>query len=284
MEKYAGTQAIARTFGLIKLFDDDNPVWSLPALIEASGLKRTTAFRLLSALEAEGIIQRTLLGDYQLGSELILLGGRAIRANNLRAVAQPHLQKLVQLTTESVTIDLLWLDEANIPMSMVVEEQLGQHLLGLAQYIGSRFPAYATSTGKVLLAWQAPEQLAGFNFQEFKAFTEQTIGSYEALMAELATVRQQGFATVMDELEVGLTAVSAPIFNHHGEIQAAVSAGGPTSRIPQERLTIFAQHVMQQAQAISQAIGYANDSAQDAERHVRHSHAVACSQRAAWNE
>ena len=89
MEKYAGTQSIARTFGLIKLFDDDKPVWSLPELIEASRLKRTTVFRLLSALEAEGIMRRTPLGDYQLGPELILLGGRAIRANNLRAVAQP---------------------------------------------------------------------------------------------------------------------------------------------------------------------------------------------------
>ena len=256
MEKYAGTQAIARTFGLIKLFDDDNPIWSLPALIETSGLKRTTAFRLLSALEAEGIIQRTPLGDYRLGPELILLGGRAIRANNLRAVAQPHLQKLVQLTTESVTIDLLWVDENRVPMSMVVEEQLGQHVLGLAQYIGSRFPAYATSTGKVLLAWQQPTVLAELNLEQFTTYTTKTVASYAALQEELAEVRRRGFATTVDELEVGLTAVSAPVFNHHGEIQAAVSTGGPSSRIPAQQLAEFSKYVMQQANAISWEIGY----------------------------
>ena len=103
MEKYAGTQAMARAFGLIRLFDDARPVWSLPDLIDASGLTRTTTFRLLSGLEAEGILRKTSSGEYALGPELIVLGGRAIRSNNLRTVAQPFLQQLVVDSAESTT-------------------------------------------------------------------------------------------------------------------------------------------------------------------------------------
>ncbi|MGB0388510.1 MAG: IclR family transcriptional regulator [Ardenticatenaceae bacterium] len=256
MEKYAGTQAIARVFRLIKLFDDDHPVWSLPDLIEASGLKRTTVFRLLSALEAEGIVRKTPTGEYALGAELILLGGRAIRSNRLRTVAQPYLHQLVHQTSESATIDVLWVDDEQVPHSMVIEELLGQYLLGLFQFIGVRFPAHTTSTGKVLLAYQPEEVLNQLNLAHLTAQTEHTITSPERFKEELAKVRAQGFATTINELEIGLAAVAAPIFNHHGTIQAALCVGGPTSRISKEKLLALSQYVRQNAHHISQKIGY----------------------------
>lgn len=256
MQKYAGTQSIARVFMLIKLFDDYRPIWSLPELIEASGLKRTTVFRMLAALEAESIIRKTPTGEYTLGAGLIMLGGRAIRSNRLRTIAQPYLHELVHQASESVTIDVLWVDEDKVPQSMVIEEQLSQHLLGLFQYIGARFPAHTTSTGKVLLAYQAEEVLNQFNLDQLTAQTKQTITSPEQFRAELANVRAQGFATTRNELEVGLTAVAAPIFNHHREIQAALCIGGPTSRISKEKLHQLSVYVRDVADKISRQIGY----------------------------
>lgn len=256
MEKYAGTQAIARTFKLIKMFDDDHPIWSLPNLVEASGLKRTTVFRLLSALEAEGVIRKTDIGDYTLGAELILLGGRAIRANRLRTVAQSYLRNIVHQTTESVTLDVLWMDEADHPTSIVVEELLGQRLLGMSQFIGARFPAHTTSTGKVLLAYQPEESLARMNLNTLSAATEYTLTDPQQLREQLQQIRSQGFATTRNELEIGLTAVAAPIFNYQGEIQAALCIGGPSSRLSQKKLIDLSKTVIENAIQISEKLGY----------------------------
>ena len=133
MAQYEGTQAIARAFELLKMFDDEHPEWSLADLVATTDFKKTTAFRMLSALEYEGVLQRTPAGDYQLGSELIVLGGRAMRANRLRTVAQPHLQELVRETKESATLDVLLLEKNEPPLLIVIDELLGPHLLGMSQ-------------------------------------------------------------------------------------------------------------------------------------------------------
>lgn len=253
VEKYAGTQAVSRAFQVIKLFDDAHSVLSLPDIVELSGLKKTTAFRLLSALEGEGILRKTDAGDYALGAELIALGGRAMRSNRLREVALPHLRELMHQSRESVTIDVLWLDEDNRPNSMVIKEMLGQRVLGLSQYIGSRFQAHATSTGKVLLAYQKPADFARLNLAGLEKYTDQTITSQTKLAQTLARVRELGYASTIDELEVGLTAVSAPIWNHHGEAVAAVCIGGATSRI---RVGEVAEILVEKAGMISAEIGH----------------------------
>ncbi|MEM7538858.1 MAG: IclR family transcriptional regulator [Chloroflexota bacterium] len=255
-EKYAGTQTIARAFALVNLFTDEQPVWSLPDLINASGLKRTTVFRLLSALEAEQIVRKTETGDYMLGPGLIALGGRAIRTNQLRAVAQPLLRELVQRTGESVTIDILWIDDEQRPTSMVIEEQLAQRVLGLSQYIGARFPAHTTSTGKVLLAYQSPKRLAQLQLTPLASYTEHTITTTEVLDETLAEIRKQGYATTINELELGLTAIAAPIFNHYGEVQAALCIGGSSSRFSSEKLVATSAVLIEYGQQISRKIGY----------------------------
>lgn len=254
MEKYAGTQAIARTFAIVKLFDDAQPIWSLQELIEKTGLKRTTAFRILSALEAEGIIRKTERGDYTLGSELIRLGGRAIRSNRLRTVARPYLDKLVHQSKESVTLDIL-IDNDGQLESMVIEEQVGQHLLGMAQYIGASFQAHSTSTGKVLLAYASQDSLQKLEQQTLTRYTKNTITSLKTLKRDLAQVKKQGYAITLGEREEGLVAVAAPIFNLHGAIRAAVCIGGASSRVA-NNLDLHAAQVRQAGQAISQALGF----------------------------
>lgn len=256
MAKYEGTQAISRAFQLLKLFDDEHPEWALADLVEASGFKKTTAFRLLAGLEHEGVLQRSDSGDYQLGSELIVLGGRAMRSNRVRSVAQPHLKQLARRTTESTTIDVLWIDEDETPKSMVIDEVLGQHLLGMAQYVGVRFPAHTTSTGKVLLAWQPPAVLEELLPETLSRETERTIVSAEILLHELTQIRQRGFAMSMHELEMGVMATAAPIFDQHGDIQAAISVGGPSSRISPQKLEQYGRFAAQTATTISYQLGY----------------------------
>ncbi len=259
MEKYAGTQALSRAIKLIQLFNEHTPVRCLPDLVEASGLKRTTVFRLLAALEAEGVIRKTAANEYTLGPELIVWGGRAMRSNNLRTVSQPFLEQLVLDTTESVTLDVLWINDEKRPMSIVIEEKLGRHVMGMAQYIGGRFPAHTTSTGKVLLAWQSDAVWQTLNLSALNTntATNKTITDTTQLKQELTAVRQQGYAITQDELEVGLTAVAAPIFDLHHNIQAALCIGAPSSRIA-PRFDEIIPKVQKTAQAISVAIGGGN--------------------------
>ncbi len=256
MEKYAGTQSLARTFGLIRLFTDDRPVWTLPDLIEASGLKRTTVFRLLSALEGEGIVRKTSAGDYALGPELIVWGGRAIRSSNLRTIAKPHMEQLVQQTNESVTLDILWIDDENRPMSMVVEEQLGRHVMGMAQYIGGRFPAHTTSTGLVLLAWMDGLSRDQLDLDGMLNAHPTAIATPKQLMAELEATQAQGYGRTQDALEVGLSAVAAPIFNTHGQVQGSLCIAAPSSRMLADRIDELSKTIMRTAQAISKELGH----------------------------
>ncbi|MEM8862137.1 MAG: IclR family transcriptional regulator, partial [Chloroflexota bacterium] len=222
---------------------------------------QTTVFRLLSALEAEGIIAKTAGSEYVLGAELIRLGGRAMRSNPFREVAQPYLRKLARATTESTTLDVLWLadDGANgkkRPLSMVIDETTGQHLLGMTQYTGVRFGAHTTSTGKVLLAWQPDDFLAQIDLTTLPQYTGRTITDPQKFKQELESVRQLGYATAVDELEIGICAIAAPIFNHHGEVLAAVSVGGPTSRIDSQRIKSLGKLLIETTQEISQQLGH----------------------------
>lgn len=256
MEKYAGTQSLSRTFGLIRLFTDDRPIWTLPEIIEASGLKRTTVFRLLSALEAEGILRKTSAGEYALGAELIVWGGRAIRSNNLRTVARPFMTELVRQTSESVTLDILWVDDDNRPMSMVIEEELGRHVMGMAQYIGGRFPAHTTSTGHVLLAWQDELKRDQFDLASMLSVQKTEINSKKQFLAQLQRVRAQGFGLTQDMLEVGLSAVAAPIFNTHGAVQGALCIAAPSSRMTKKRMGELAVLIVKSAAEITKQSGY----------------------------
>ena len=254
---YAGTQLITRAFQLLKMFNDQQSEWQLNDLVAASGLKKTTVFRILTALEAEGMIQRTAQGAYALGVEVIALGGRAMRSNPLRKVAHPYLRRLVEQTMETATLETLWLDPAGLPATVVLDEALSPKLLGVTQYIGMQFPAHMTSTGKVILAHEPPKRVEQLLPERLPARTEQTITSRAELQTALVAVRQQGFATSCHELEIGIVAAAAPIFNHNGQIWAALSVSGPDSRISTERQQQeLVPLVCRMATEISQKLGW----------------------------
>lgn len=251
---YSGTQAVTRAIQLLKLFDDDNPELDLITLTDLSGLNKSTTFRILSALESEGLIQKSNSG-YRLGAEAIVLGGRAMRSNNLRFVSREPLERLSQKTGETVTLEVLHLAEDKTFYSLVIDEVVGKHLVGISQYIGSRLPVHATSTGKVLLAYQSQRSLEALWTQEQKRYTKQTLNA-EKLKRQLKKIRSQGYATAKGELEQGLMTAAAPIFGSNTEVQAAISIVAPSIRIDEDKLDVLAQEAMTTAKQISKALGY----------------------------
>ncbi len=252
-----GTQSIERAIQLLRLFDDENPSWTHQGLIEETGLKKTTIFRMLTALKNEGFLDHhQSTGTWNLGSELIMFGGRAMRQNRFREVAREYMHKVSRLTGESVTLDVLWIDEEMVPYSMVIDESIGRHLLGLTQYIGTRLPAHATSTGKVLLAFQKDETLAELNLAEPKVLTDDTLDTQKKILDDLEIIRSNRYGTTMHELEIGIAGIAAPIFDLNDEVIAAISVAGPTSRLLKEKLQSYAPILLDAAEDISARIGH----------------------------
>lgn len=251
-ESYPGTQAVARAIGLLKTFSDVQPEWGLSELAQVNRLNKTTAFRLLAALEAEGLVMRNpLSGGYRLGIELVALGGCAMRSNPLRAMSRPLLEALAQECDEAATLEVLAGSHV-----LIVDEVSSRHPMGMSQDVGSRLPAHATATGKVMLAGLDAEALAAALRLPLARLTEGTVVDPEHLITQLDQIRRQGYAVTESELEPGFVAVAAPVHDRERQVAAAISIGGSSLRLTPERLPTVAALVQMAARQISRQLGY----------------------------
>lgn len=249
---YPGTQAVARAMTLLKTFDDDHPAWGLSDLARETGLNKTTAFRLLAALEREGMLGRAPDGErYVLGPEVVVLGGRALRANNLRAVARPELERLAEETRETASLEI----PAGREM-LVIDEIAGGHLMSGVPDLGSRWPLHASSTGLATLAYLPDETVGALLPRALPPVTPATITGRAALRAELAYVRERGYSVADETLEVGLVAIAAPVFDHDGRPAAALSIAGPKLRLTAECVPAIGEQVRTAADRVSALLGY----------------------------
>ena len=251
-EPYPGTQAVLRALILLKSFTDEQPVLSLAELAQGADLNKTTTYRLLTALESEGMVTRNDDSDaYRLGPEAIALGGRAMRANNLRAVSRPELETLAQQTRETATLEVLL--DGNV---LTLDEVSTGYLVGAAQSVGTHWPLYATSTGKVLLAYLPTDKLNELLHFPLTPFTANTITTAQTLSRELERIRACGYAIANQELEVGFVAIGAPVRNHNGQVVAAISVGGPEARLAEDKQLEVAELVRQAAGRVSARLGF----------------------------
>ena len=248
----AGTQSIRRAVALLEAFGDDRPAWGVSDLAEAVELNRTTVYRLLTALESVEYVARDPATDtYRLGSGLIALGARAQRANPARELARPELEALAAATGETATLELLSDGEM-----VIIDEVPGAHVTSGSQHIGSRWPVYATSTGKAILAHLLPDELGRVLVRPFRPLTAHTVTGREQLLACLQDMRRDGYAVAAEELELGFVAVGAPLLDAAGRPVAAISLGGTRTRLTDERVPEIGHLVRAAAARISHQLGY----------------------------
>ena len=224
-----GAQAALRAVRLLKLFTNERPEMSLAELSRASGLNKTTTHRLLRALQSESLIDRNpATSSYSLGAGLMALGVQALASNDLRRRVRPVLRTLARETGETATLEVPFEDSM-----LILDEVAGNHVLGSAGNIGTRWPIHATSTGKVWLAFDETgiDRLGG----TLKALTANTLTDKDALQPQLAEIRRRGYAITVDEIEEGFTAVATIIRGVLGDVQGALSIGGPTQRLTAAR-------------------------------------------------
>jgi len=249
MKPYPGTQAPLRAVRLLKAFTAERPRLGLLELSRAVGLNKTTAYRLLTALESEGMVERWEEG-YGLGPELLALGARALGASALRRAARPELLALARATRETATLEVLVGREA-----LILDEVAGNHRVGTMPSIGTRWPAHATSTGKAILAFLPEEEQARFLRGSLSRLTARTITEPRAFRRELLRVREKGWSVNAEELEEGFVAVGAPVRSADGRVSAALSAGGPRARLTADTMAELARLVPAAARRVTERLG-----------------------------
>lgn len=216
------------------------------------GVHKSTVSRLIAVLEARGFVEQvTERGKYRLGFAL----ARLARATS----AQLDLVKLSQDICDTLSLDagettnLAVLDGDRI---VNIVEAIGPAEITLRTWVGQSCPAYATSSGKVLLSGLDAADVAARLGSTLESFTETTVSSTAQLQRELTTVRERGWASVSEELEVGLNAVAAPVHDGHSQVIAALSVSGPSYRLGTERFDEVAKLTIAAADAISRRLGW----------------------------
>ena len=222
--------AAAKALELLSVFSYREPRLSLADLATRTGIPRATAFRLLSTLEQSGFLAKDH-GAYQLGIKCFVLGNIVAGGLDLRETAHPHLVALRDLTRETTQIAIL--DHWQV---VYLERMLSPLSVGyMRSRAGAILPAYCTGLGKALLAFRPEAEVAAWAAtQKFTALTPRTITTARRLMKELAAIRERGYGLDLEEREKGVTCIAAPIFNHTGDVVAAISVAGPTERMPRE--------------------------------------------------
>jgi IclR family pca regulon transcriptional regulator len=224
-------QSLERGLEVIRAFDAEHPELTLSDVARATGLTRAASRRFLLTLADLGYV-RTDGRWFSLSPRVLELGYAYLSSLTLPEVAEPHLEQLVGEVRESSSVSVLDGEDivyvARVPVSRIMT---------VAISVGTRFPAYATSMGRVLLAGLADDELERYLAAvRLDRLSPRTIATPDALRAELGRVRRQGWALVDQELEEGLRSVAAPLRDRGGRVVAAVNLSAHASRTSAEKV------------------------------------------------
>ncbi len=246
-------QVVDRAAQILECFRFDVHELSVREISQRTGLHKSTAHRILIALQYNGLIQQNPeTGNYHLGIKLFKLGQLAVMRLNLREIARPLLRVLMEETRE--TVHLAILDEEQV---FYLEKVEGPYALRMPSRVGRHIPTYCTSLGKAMLSClEEAEVRRMLGRHTLKGYTAHTTRTVDALITELRRTRRRGYAVDNEEIEIGLRCVGAPLKDYSGALAGAVSVAGPTARFTSDKISFFAGLVKKTAVAISLQLGF----------------------------
>ena len=246
----AGVQSVDRALGILEVLarTGESGVTEIAAEL---GVHKSTAFRLVATLEAHRLVEQTAdRGRYRLGVGILRLAGATTARLDLVQEARPIARQLAADTGETVNIAVLAESSA-----LYLDQVAGSSALQSHNWVGQHIPLHATSNGKVLLGGLDDAGLEAV-LGTLPTYTPRTITGRRELREEVARVREQGHAVAIDELEVGLTAVAAPIRNAHGDVVASMSVSGPSFRLGPDRTDEVIALLEKAAGEVSHRLGW----------------------------
>ncbi|WP_194914145.1 IclR family transcriptional regulator [Catenulispora rubra] len=237
--------------GYVREHADSGRGVPLGKLAEALGLNKSTVLRLTGPLLEEHLLDRDReTGWFRLGHGALRLGQAYLSTLDLRSIAVEHLRKLQREVGETVHLTV-W----ECPDIVYVDKVENETNVRMASRVGSRAPAYCTASGKAMLAWLPEETVQEVVAAGMRPITAWTLSDESQLRADLARIRARGYSIDDRENEPEVRCVAAPIFDHTGEVAAALSISGLTSRMTVARVRTLGSVVAQVGQRISRELG-----------------------------
>jgi DNA-binding IclR family transcriptional regulator len=250
-EAAGAVQSVDRALAILELLARQ-PELGVTEIAAGLGVHKSTAFRLVATLEQHRLVEQAgERGKYHLGFGIVRLAGAATARLDLAREARQACRRLARQLNETVNVAVRDGDAA-----VNVSQEQGAATVSIQNWIGQRTPLHATSSGKVLLAWLDEDTLAPLLAGALNPHTPRTITDPAQLRAELALVRQRGWAATAEELETGLNAVAAPVHGADATVVAALSASGPSYRLRQDTFHDVARALCAGAAEISRGIGH----------------------------
>ena len=242
-------QSLARGLAIIRVFSGQQPALTLTDVADAAGLSRATARRFLLTLEQLGYV-RTDGKLFSLTPRILELGYSYLSSLGLPDIMTPHLESLAQEVQESASGAVL--DGNDI---VYVARVAGRKIMRVQITIGTRFPAYATSMGRVLLAALPPAQARAIVMSTTReALTPHTKTDVDDIMTALDVVRATGFSLVDQELELGLRSLAVGITDARGNVVAAINVSTSAGGTVAETTELILQRLQQAAAAITRDV------------------------------
>ncbi len=246
----ASVQSVDRALTLLEMLARDGEA-GVTELASELGVHKSTAFRLLATLEAHRMVEQDGdRGRYRLGVGNLRLAGATTARLDLVTEARPVCRQLAADTGETVNITV-----RSETSALYLDQIVGSSAVQSHNWVGQHIPLHATSNGKVLLSELTDAELKNA-VRALPRVTDRTVTSRSKLKAELAEVREAGYAVAVDELELGLTAAAAPIRSAHGDIIASMSISGPTFRLSEEKLENTIPMLIAAATEVSHRLGW----------------------------
>ena len=216
------------------------------------GVHKSTAFRLVAALENKGLVEQLAdRGKYRLGFGIVRLAGAATAQLDLAHEGRRTCEELAADLGETVNIAIMDGERA-----VNISQVRGPAAISSHNWVGRGTPLHATSSGKVLLAF-APDSVRKVALsRDLQRFTSATITDPDVLQRELDLTLERGWGSTVEEYEIGLSALAAPVRDGDGDVVAAVSVAGPSFRMPPESFEDTARRVVAGADDLSRRLGF----------------------------
>lgn len=249
-----------RAVRLLDQFTREAPELSLRELAAGSKLPRATAHRFLVTLREVGFVQydpRTQL--YRLGYKLLELGTRVKEHIDLRGVARSYMERLRDVTGDTVQLQVVDGDEG-----VYIEKIEAREGFRMWTHVGMRRPLHAGCSMKAILAYLPHHQVERILTQSLERYTDLTVTDAASLRLQLEDIRRVGYAVSYGESRAEVTGIAAPIRDVSREVVASISLLGPSNRFPKDRIEQLIPLVVETASDISEELGFPKSSPQQA--------------------
>ncbi len=245
-------RVVDRVFDILEQLSQAGSPQSLQEIADATGISKTTVYRLLGSMCDRQYVEKRPDGRYTIGYKMIEVVSTHINGLELLTESRPYLNQVVrdlELTSHMGILDgndVVYIEKMDLYPNTRLYTQ-----------VGYRSPAYCSSMGKCLLACLSGEELDEYIHNcRFEKYTANTITDPREFRRMLRVIRQQGWAMDNEEYQVGHRCVGAPIFDYRGSAVAAISASGSSNILTEDRLSSVIQEVKGIAAAISRRMGY----------------------------